>query len=45
MASGMYVVRGIGDLRKCLVGNELVEESWVQNGGRGSNILMFPGWC
>lgn len=30
----MYVARGIGDLRKCLVGNELVEESWVQNGGR-----------
>ena len=30
----IYVDGGIGDLRKCLVGNEVTEESWVQAGER-----------
>ena len=30
----MYVARGIGDFRKCLVENEVTEESWVQTEGR-----------
>jgi len=30
----MYVAGIIGDFRKCLVENEVTEESWVQTGGR-----------